>query len=498
MNEPSFQRIHPLTILIEASRAIRRLLFVIIVFGFSALMGGRDGGIDTTELIFGGLGLLVAVQAIVRYATFRFAIHRGSLIVKQGLFTKQDRVIPIDRIQNINLKREFLHQILGLVDLEIETAAGAKAEAVIGAVTEDQAHLLKQQLLGNFEATASPVVEQRREEVVYAASPWELFLAGATENKIFVIFASVAGLFGVSSQMVGDAIETAARNVVRGPAQGWGLWVLIGLGALLLGWIFSIVSSFISYWNFEVAYRDGRFRRSYGLISRFENVVPLRRIQIVRLTDNLLQRWLGVSKLYMETAGAFSEQGSGEERGAARPTALMAPLIPPAAALALAARVMPGLNVDLRGWKGVPSSSILRNTLAALPWVALVSGGVAWQWQWWGLAAFAVLMGLVLLGARAAWRNTRWHTDGERVMIQRGFLWRRLTIAPIEKIQQVTVTQSPIQKWLGLAAVELSTAAQGGAAEVAVRDLPAPEAASLAAEMHRLSALTAWRNPDGF
>lgn len=498
---PDFQRLHPLTIIVEAWRAVGRFLFVIILLGFNMLRGQGVG--DTSELFFAGLGFLVVGSALVRYFTFSFAIHQGSLLVKQGLITKQARTIPLARIQNINLKRDLIHRILGLVDLEIETAGGAKAEATLSAVTEDQAHELKQRLLGRYEATSSALIEARREEVIYQASPRELFIAGATENRLLIMVASVFGIFAtlpgfmdVLTKAAADAVKGAAQTAGRSP-NDWILWGILAFIAVAIGWLASIVVTFVSYWGFEVAWRDGSFRRHYGLLNQFENVVPARRIQSARMTDNIFQRMLKVSKLYLDTAGGFSQAGS-EGQQSSRPTPLMAPLIDPEGAQKILVRVFPSYLPTEDGWHMPPVQMIWRSLYSTFVPALIITAPVAWFFQYWGIAAF---LGVYALSALSAWierPGVGWRDDGERILVRKGRIWRTLQIAPVQKLQMAEFVQTPAQRRFGLATVKFSTASMSGSGTLSVADIPADEARQLVWDLHRRSGLDAWKNPDGF
>lgn len=499
---PDFQRLHPLTIVIEAWRAVSRFLILILFFGFQAMTS--RGPIDTSELIFGGVGLLVIGSALVRYFTFKFAIHNGSLLVKQGLITKKDRTIPLARIQNINLKRDLIHRIVGLVDLEIETAGGGKAEATLSAVTEDQAHELKQKLLGRYDPLSSPLIEARREEVIYQATARELFIAGATENRLLIMVASIFGIVSAApgfmeafTTWIEKAIKGAVQQAGRSPSD-WTVWIVLGLIALIVGWLASIIMTFISYWGFEVAWKDGAFRRQYGLLNHFENVVPAKRIQTARFTANFIQKWFGVGKLYLDTAGSFSQQSDGEGRQSARPTPLMAPLINWEGAMKILGRVFADLELEEARWTPPPSRMIGRWAFSAWPTALLAGAACAYFFKFWGIGAF---VGIFLLTALYAWWTRPlmgWQDDGVRLLVRRGRLWRSLQIAPIQKIQMAEVNQSPAQKRFGLASVRVCTAGSAADSSLVIMDIPAEEARSLAWDLHRRSGLNAWQNPDGF
>lgn len=94
--------------------------------------------------------------------------------------------------------------------------------------------------------------------------------------------------------------------------------------------------------------------------------------------------------------------------------------------------------------------------------VALLGGGV-----WMGLGAGAATgFGFFLL---ALWYPSlsfdRWGYElrDEDLLIQRGVLFRSLTAIPTARVQHVDTRQGPLEQWIGLARVQIYTAAGMGA-----------------------------------
>lgn len=293
------------------------------------------------------------------------------------------------------------------------------------------------------------------------------------------------------------AIKGAVQQAGRSPSD-WTVWIVLGVIALLIGWLASIIMTFISYWGFEVAWKDGSFRRQYGLLNHFENVVPAKRIQTARFTANFMQKWFKVGKLYLDTAGSFSQQSDGEGRQSARPTPLMAPLISMEGAMTILRRVFADLTLDDSKWVAPPLKMIGRWTFSAWPTALLAGAATAFFFQFWGIAAF---LGVFALSAFYAWWTRPlmgWQDDGVRLLVRKGRLWRSLQIAPIQKIQMAEVNQSPAQRRFGLASLRVCTAGSAADSNLVIMDLPAEQAHSLAWDLHRRSGLNAWLNPDGF
>ena len=82
------------------------------------------------------LGALVAgwfvlsmVYALVRYLTFEYVLTSTELVTREGILHRQERRIPVDRVQDLSFESTLVRRIFGLVVVSVETASGSGAEA---------------------------------------------------------------------------------------------------------------------------------------------------------------------------------------------------------------------------------------------------------------------------------------------------------------------------------------------------------------------------------
>ncbi|MFE9449122.1 PH domain-containing protein [Streptomyces sp. NPDC006739] len=117
-------------------------------------------------------------------------------------------------------------------------------------------------------------------------------------------------------------------------------------------------------------------------------------------------------------------------------------------------------------WTGLPPGLLRMRRMLLSVWLgsaALAVGlplgllvGPCW-------AAFALLpaalaaWGWVLLGRN--WRSWRYAERADDLLISRGVLWREETVVPYGRMQLVEVTSGPVERYFGLASVQLHTAA---------------------------------------
>jgi uncharacterized protein len=97
------------------------------------------------------------------------------------------------------------------------------------------------------------------------------------------------------------------------------------------------------------------------------------------------------------------------------------------------------------------------------------------------LAVYGVLRGIAIVRAVLAWGYAERDKD---LLVRHGLLLRRLSIVPYARMQFVDITAGPLERVLGLATVQLHTAA--AASDARVPGLPPAEASRL---RDRLTAL---------
>ena len=99
-------------------------------------------------------------------------------------------------------------------------------------------------------------------------------------------------------------------------------------------------------------------------------------------------------------------------------------------------------------------------------WVAAVATAVvviSFIWSWW------------LIGRRV--RSYGYAERADDLLVVSGILVRRLVIVPYGRMQMVDLTAGPIDRWLGIATVQLHTAA--ATTDATIPGLPPEDAAAL-------------------
>lgn len=102
--------------------------------------------------------------------------------------------------------------------------------------------------------------------------------------------------------------------------------------------------------------------------------------------------------------------------------------------------------------------------------------------------AMAAGLAAAILWPPVWYRHWRWEVQPDRVLIQKGVLWRSLSLIPRVRVQHVDTRSSPLQRWLGLSSLIIYTAGTRGA-DAEIPGLAAEDAERLREELAHLEEL---------
>lgn len=458
------RRLHWATLVVEAVEFLRRFLFTVVLVLFA---GSRSEGM--TELFLAGTGALTVAFSGMRYFTTRYGLDGDTLIIRSGLIWKQDRTIPLARVQNVNLRRTLLHRLFGVAQVDVETASGQQADARLSVLSLVDAQELKELLLGHREAPSFEIADVPSS--LFKVEMRDLVLAGAFQNRSLYMIGAVLGLLQ-GPDLVGFARRISGPATQVAKSMGVGFAVMAGFALFLFGWLVSIAGTVTKYHGFHIVRHDKGLKVGFGLVTLIEHVIPLKRVQFLRVVQPLLYRWMRLCEMDVATAGSF-----GEKEGGA--TTKLAPVVRLENAPRLSRHVFADLRIESIEWRQVSPLTVRRSFLA-LTWVCLAAGGASTMpYGPRALLALPVLLGLAWAYARKRHQRLGYALQDGFLCARSGVMRQTTVFVPLQRIQFAEVGSSWFQRRLGLATFELRTASAFATADATIPDLPADVAREL-------------------
>ncbi len=483
----AWRTLHPLSILVRATDLIKS-------FAIPLIAGILTLGSGPALLAISAILLLIsAVSSCLHLLIFRFRFDERELITRQGFIERRERRIPFARVQDVSLEQNIVSRPLGLARVRVETAGGAGEEASLRYIALPLAETLRSAVF-RFRAAASSdpgsvTTAGSVESITLLEVPTRDLVLGALTTRITATLLALLGLATYGSSLLHGKLVLAGQlddsldrvtGQLPGPlsfflSESTGRALLLILGGL----VFSVAAYALRFYRFRLSRSEDLLHREFGFFTRHSSSIPRRRIQLLRIEEPLLRRLVRRSAVHADTAADRSSQEQNEQdRG------ILAPVLPAAAAGALAAEVFPSLTAGDPGeWSRVSPKAVGRTVRLSLVFLAILAAGL-WGWLGPRALALAAVAPLIWFLARKSYQHTGYSSAGSFFHIRRGWLNRNTHIIPLRNIQGTAVHRTLFDRRLGLATLIIDTAGQsftGGAPSLA--NLPRDTAVLLAAQL---------------
>lgn len=454
-------------------RAVMMLFQLAIPLAIASVTILDDGGVLDFVLYF--LPVIIAVLSInlliayLQWTRLTYTVGSNDIRVESGLLSRTARSVPYERIQDVSLEQKLVPRLFGLAEVKFETGAGGGDDLALAYLCEAEGERLRELVrerrdgveveTATVAADAPHAVSPEPAEVLFAMSPQRIVTFGLFEFSLVV----VAVVFGALQQFdfllpfdVWD-IEGWERRLT-GPGQ-WlaGLGVLAQLVGLLValatvlvvGMVTGVVRTVLREWGFLLERTAKGLRRRRGLLTRTDVVMPIHRVQAVRVETGFIRRYFGWHGL--KVISLASDSGAANHE--AVPFGKMGEIAPVVATTGF--RLPP----DDAQWHPSTVQYRVDRVLLAIP-VFLILSIVAMVMDQPVLAPLPLVLGT---GATALYEYLRWrwdrHAIGPRQLYNRhGWFAPSMAIASRVKLQSVEVVQGPLARWRGYASLVLGLA----------------------------------------
>jgi putative membrane protein len=234
-------------------------------------------------------------------------------------------------------------------------------------------------------------------------------------------------------------------------------------------------------YRFRLDRTETGLRRRRGLLTLTDVTIPVRRAQAAIIANGPVRAAFGWHELKLQSL-AGDQPGTGDH--------VLAPL-------ASDDEVSP--IVSELGWRPVPDAVPWTRVSRTYIWLraimlspllllfglqaavlAVVPALVPESARAQGVAsAIVVLLLLAIVVRWLDWRRTGYVLDGDRLLVRRGWWWRRLLILPVNKIQSIDLRTSALGRWFGIETLRFGVAGGSGFSAHLIPAIPSAAARQL-------------------
>nr|WP_240528150.1 PH domain-containing protein [Streptomyces amritsarensis] len=404
------RRLHPFTPLRRAWVPIAATVGILAQQGDRAARWMADLSTPLRLVTLVGVVLVFGVYGFLSWWFTHYAVTDTELRIRTGLLFRRTAHIRLDRLQAVDVTRPLLARLTGVASLRLDVI-GTEEKDRLAFLGEKEAVALRAELLARAAGFAP------EEAVRLGEAPQRELLRVAPRELAVSLVLSL----GVWAALAGGIVA---------PFFVWWIssspWAAVVTLLPMLGAVWAAtVGRFLTEYDWRVAESPDGLRLDHGMLDRAHETVPPGRVQTVRIVEPLLWRRSDRVRVELAVAGSKNE--------------VLVPVASRAAAYAVIARVLPGVDLAGLSFSGSPDTGSR--------WVVPV---------WW--KGYALALSPEVFAAR------------------HGRLCRRTEIVPHAKVQSVRFTQGPWARARGVADVHVDTGANG---TVTARLRAAAEAAQL-------------------
>lgn len=462
VSEPS--KLHPLSVAYRTVRQLSRIGFLVVLFFFGGTTA--TGGVSAVVAI--GLTVALALAAVfvwqvAYYRRFEYEITGDTFDIRSGVVSRRNREIPLRRVQNVDVTENVVHRVLGIAQVNIETAGGNVSEANLRYVGDDVAREIQRDVRRRKTELAGGEVEEEeapedRGEKLYEISNGELLLL-STFSIDFRLVAFALFLLSFLPPERFEVFESLSFSFGALPV------VVIGLFVVVLLWLIGFATSFSRYYGFVLRRINDTLGYERGLFNRYSGSMPLDKIQTFTVYENVLKRYFGYATLGVETAGYSPTQARQQGSETAVPLAKRDRVD----------RLADKINDVERPEFELPPKrarrryafryAIILGVLAAALYVVQFSQGVYVQEFPLSLPSWylpLVALPLAPVAGHLKWRNRGYYLGDDYVATRNGFWNRTTVILPYYRVQNVIESSTILQRRWRLATVTVDTAGSSG------------------------------------
>jgi putative membrane protein len=328
-------------------------------------------------------------------------------------------------------------------------------------------------------------------EYEYRLSGKEIFLAGIVNSHAFlgalILFGIVSGLYGyiqdaatIANFDITDITVGIVDRFVTSGANSHAVIIAVVIIAVLIfivGYVFAVVTKFITFGGFTIQKRGDRIEVSRGLLARKSSSIITHRVQTLSVSQGLLMRVFGYAEVRAETASALAAQ-NGDKNGGLEDSVIH-PCIKVGKLDDFIAGVIPEFADRPKQLETLTLKALRRSMIRYGVWSVILIGIPTLITDQWiidlPLPALIAVVALCVGVGYLKWRGRAISRTNDMIAMRNGAVRRRLVYVPRHKIQRAAKEMNPFQRAAEMATYGVYTAAVRDT-RIAIKDVTAARA----------------------
>ncbi|MGI2328292.1 PH domain-containing protein [Planococcus sp. YIM B11945] len=408
----------------------------------------------TIKVLFSIFFVGATVKMVLNWFFNQYEVSDKSIAIYNGVFVKKQQNIGMGRIQNVQQTTNFLHRLLKLTSLTLETGtSGDEASIKFPVLTYQEADRIKaiveQAKLPDLHSK-EPDEKTEAKEIQEQPSPLRVYFTPTNRDLIKAAFTSFSVLaifpilFSLYSQ-VDDFfnLDESSKSIFSYLLSHIWLVVPIVLVALVISVLIGLLTTYLKYGKFEISADNDRIYIKKGISTESRFSIQKNKVQAIKLEQSILKKWLGMVEVSLLSAGSVGDEDV--------QTNSLFPFLPVKKAYGLIGELLPDYEIS-ENMKPLSKNVLwLRLIRPYYFWAAATAALLYFKIEWAWLSGVLLL---VIVAARVIdFHFTRYFFDDRFVQIRKGALVVETFVTKRVKIQEIEVTHGWLQRKFNVASL---------------------------------------------
>ncbi len=424
--------------------------------------------------IFAGIGVFILVTSVLQYWFYHYWLTDERIEIKEGILFKKNRKIPYTRIQNVNVSQNPLERIFNVATLQLESASGGKPEAIMRVVSLDVVEhiksLVKKASTNHTYSQSDSVIDNNNENSVHTTqllelSTKEVIKYGIISQKGLFIAAILFSFMSQNQALVAwlfkylNAIYQVPDFTKITLSQSLIYVAVIGSIIFIVLQLLSILWALLKFYQFEIHKNEDRLQATMGLLSKVSATIPLKKIQLYRISENPIHKYFKARTITIETAGGVNTDKAGIVMR------WLAPYIDTTKVKSFVETIEPKIKLGNVDWQLIPPRAwkrVIKKSLISLVIFTFIFYGITllpfFESKKYTWILPVLLIPITFLYAKNYVKKTAFYINDDIICFKSGVWFGKQSFVKISKIQTMEIQQSYFDRRNKMATLEIDTA----------------------------------------
>ncbi|EQB38557.1 MULTISPECIES: PH domain-containing protein [Virgibacillus] len=458
-NRTELGKSHPLWMLFELVKSIKGFIFFCIflsfVFGFSSTSIFSAYGISLIILFV----IYQIVSILLEWKHFGYSIDEEELFIKKGRFVTLHRHFPLANIQGLHQNTTFFPRLFGLTTLLIDAGSSDKNDSIkLEMISFQEANHIKTTLsdLGKVYITEEENrkdIEKNSQEITsikkhYEIKRREILIASLTSLRLLFFLTLIYSVYSEVNQFF--QIDAYVGDIIGFFQSSWFRLTMGIIILICLSIVYGVLKTYLQYGEFNVTSDPYRIYIEKGKLNTAHFSIPKDRIQALSINSGFIHKFLNIVKVKMISSSDTDED--------VKASHILFPFIHKNKAKKLIPEVISAFEIEEDMTK-IPTSSIIVKLLRTIYlWLFFPVMLYCFFPGFWYLAT--IMFSLTLVSQLLSSLFSSYALNGSFIQIKKGAIATKVFITSRDKIERLMVTETILQKKLGLSSIKIISRAR--------------------------------------